>query len=287
MNNRPLTVVALLIVTSACPTRVVYDDGGTGGAATGGTGGAGGQAGGPAIGGAAAMGTGGTAGKVIGGTGGAMTGGAGGFAGASMNTGTGGSAGAPATGGVGGAAGQAGAPSTGGTAGPAGAIPTGGSGGNSSKAADGQACSLPADCASGACTAFYVDLDGDGYGAGQAHGFCGSTAPIGYAAQTGDCCDTATNLAVAKLIHPGADFQTTSAGGICNITWDYDCSGTVETQTRLACSGLPDCQTYTKTFTSDLCGMAVGQCQCGGVVGPPDSLMCSDGCGPAGTLGCK
>jgi hypothetical protein len=53
----------------------------------------------------------------------------------------------------------------------------------------------------------------------------------------GDCCDAATNIAVAKLIHPGADFQTTSAGGICGITWDYDCSGKIE-KDRMDC---PSC----------------------------------------------
>ena len=93
---------------------------------------------------------------------------------------------------------------------------------------DGQPCSLAKDCTSGTCTPFYADVDGDGYGAGQAIGFCGTTPPIGYSAQSGDCCDSAPNLAIAKLIHPGADFQTTSAGGTCNITWDYDCSGAIE-----------------------------------------------------------
>ena len=85
------------------------------------------------------------------------------------------------------------------------------------------------------CTPFYVDVDGDGYGAGQAMGFCGTTPPVGYSAQSGDCCDSAPNLAIAKLIHPGADFQTTSAGGTCNITWDYDCSGAVESNPRTVC----------------------------------------------------
>jgi hypothetical protein len=93
---------------------------------------------------------------------------------------------------------------------------------------DGQSCGLASQCASGACTPFYADADGDGYGAGSAAGFCGTTAPVGYATMTGDCCDDATHLAVAKLIHPGADYQTTSAGGVCNITWDYNCSGAVE-----------------------------------------------------------
>jgi len=102
-----------------------------------------------------------------------------------------------------------------------------------------------AQCASATCNPFYADVDGDGYGAGQAIGFCTLTAPlIGYAAQNGDCCDDAANIALAKLIHPGADFQTTSAGGICGgITWDYDCSGAVEKSRQLCagCTSLPDC----------------------------------------------
>ena len=102
---------------------------------------------------------------------------------------------------------------------------------------DGQPCSLAKDCASGTCSPFYVDVDGDGYGAGQAMGFCGTTPPVGYAAQSGDCCDSAPNLAIAKLIHPGADFQTTSAGGTCNITWDYDCSGAVESSPKTVACG--------------------------------------------------
>ena len=111
----------------------------------------------------------------------------------------------------------------------------GGAAGTSGGLGDGQPCSLATNCTSHVCTGFYVDVDGDGYGAGQAVGFCGTTAPIGYASQSGDCCDSATNLAVAKLIHPGADFQTTSAGGVCGITWDYDCSGAIE-------QSIPNCR---------------------------------------------
>ena len=102
-----------------------------------------------------------------------------------------------------------------------------------------------AQCASATCNPFYADVDGDGYGAGQAIGFCTLTAPpIGYAAQNGDCCDDAANIPLAKLIHPGADFQTTSAGRICGgITWYYDCSGAVEKSRQLCagCTSLPDC----------------------------------------------
>ena len=152
-------------------------------------------------------------------------------------TGTGGVAGATGTGGMAGVTGTGGQVGTGGITG------TGGSPSTCSPACssstqtcvgtscllnDGQSCSVASQCVSNKCTPFYVDQDGDGYGTGQATGFCGTSAPVGYAAQNGDCCDTATNIAVAKLIHPGAGFQTTSAGGVCNITWDYNCSGAVE-----------------------------------------------------------
>ena len=83
---------------------------------------------------------------------------------------------------------------------------------------------------------------------GQAVRFCGTTPPVGYAAQSGDCCDSASNLAVAKLIHPGADFQTTSAGGVCNITWDYDCSGAIE-KNRMDCA----------SCTQNPCGCIYGE----------------------------
>ena len=106
------------------------------------------------------------------------------------------------------------------------------------------------------CKPFYKDVDGDGYGTGQAVGFCALTAPpIGYAAQTGDCCDDAPNIALAKLIHPGADFQITSAGGICGITWDYDCSGRFEkgTDTCSRCTATPDCNCIAKV-PDEACG---------------------------------
>jgi len=135
----------------------------------------------------------------------------------------------------------------------------GGTAGTSGGLADGQPCSLPTNCASHVCTAFYVDVDGDGYGTGQAVGFCGTTAPIGYASQSGDCCDNATNLAVAKLIHPGANAQTTSAGGVCGVTWDYDCSGAIEQQipTDVSCSPYPDCVPTIGSFPESDCGQTV------------------------------
>jgi hypothetical protein len=136
-----------------------------------------------------------------------------------------------------------------------------------------------------------VDVDGDGYGAGQPVGFCGTTAPIGYASMNGDCCDDATNIAVAKLIHPGADFQTTSAGGVCGITWDYDCSGTVETNPQIeACAGTyPQCSTAINNRDPSTCGMSADQgCSCTGA-GNGTNGICQLACvgHPSVTIGCK
>jgi len=118
-------------------------------------------------------------------------------------------------------------------------------------------------CASGACNGFYRDVDGDGYGTGQAVGFCTlTTPPIGYSAQSGDCCDDATNLALAKSIHPGADFQTTSAGGVCGITWDYDCSGATETNPKFASDCTADCMPVYTDFPEAACGRRSDQRGC-------------------------
>jgi hypothetical protein len=246
---------------------------------------------------------------------------AGGYAGASAGAaGTresaGGNGGAVATAGAsgGGASGTVGGvPGTGGNAGAGGSASgtggsapgTGGSGvtcaaacssiqscvGTQCLLKNGQSCNLASDCASNTCTAFFVDVDGDGYGAGQAMGFCGTTAPVGYAAMNGDCCDNATNLAVAKLIHPGADFQTTSAGGVCNITWDYDCSGTVESNPKTVACGqtYPACTTAIVDFAESSCGTGEDMtCVCGGA-GNGTTGSCATSCGghPTVTISCR
>lgn len=150
---------------------------------------------------------------------------------------------------------------------------------------DGQRCSLAADCASQVCTPFYVDVDGDGYGTGQATGFCGTTPPIGYAAQSGDCCDNASNLAVAKMIHPGADFQTTSAAGTCNITWDYDCSGKIE-KDRTDCSSCSaDCSCVQSEFPDADCGTSQAGTDCN-LSGAP-TPTCHMTLGSAGPVACR
>lgn len=95
---------------------------------------------------------------------------------------------------------------------------------------DGQPCALAADCASGVCNTFYRDEDGDGHGAttGAIRLCTVTTPPAGYVTVGDDCCDNGGNLITAALIHPGADFQSASAGGICGINWDYNCSGLEE-----------------------------------------------------------
>jgi hypothetical protein len=158
--------------------------------------------------------------------------------------------------------------------------------------ADAQQCVTASQCASGACNPFYRDVDGDGYGTGQAVGFCTlTTAPIGYATQTGDCCDDAANIALAKLIHPGADFQTTSAGGICGgITWDYDCDGVVETNPQtIACNNdYPTCMSTNVNYPQTSCGRnGVDDCSCV-PAGNGTSGVCTAACfGHPGSITCK
>jgi len=293
-------------------------NGGQSGAAPGGAGGTAGS-GTPGAAGTAGMGTGGR-----GGAGGTGNGGVGGIAGAGT-AGVGGIAGA-GTAGVGGRGGMAGGAAgatpggAGGTsfagAGGAGLAGSGGAGlagtgGISAAGAggapgcspscdsnhtcvstkclliDGLQCTLASQCASGVCSPFYVDQDGDGYGTGTAVGFCGTTTPIGYAAQSGDCCDTASNLAVAKLIHPGADFQTTSAGGVCGgITWDYDCDGMIETNPKtIMCNpNPPDCTYQVVDYGEDGCGGGPSNCSCA----PAGPNYCAIGCsGHPGTIACR
>lgn len=291
-----LLVLPLAAASLACPTRMdsLPEDGGSGGTETQ-TGGHGGAV-------QTESGSGGSTG--IAGTGGAL-GGAG--AGGTVVAGTGGMAGVTGTGGVAGATGtggMAGVTGTGGQVGTGGITGTGGSPSTCSPACssstqtcvgtscllnDGQSCSVASQCVSNKCTPFYVDQDGDGYGTGQATGFCGTSAPVGYAAQNGDCCDTATNIAVAKLIHPGAGFQTTSAGGVCNITWDYNCSGAVEVDTNLGTgecgSGTtpPTCANVNTPFPVTDCGMTVHDSAC-------VQTSLGTGCGVQGgleTLGCR
>ena len=175
-----------------------------------------------------------------GGTSGGSAGGGrgGGSGGGQAGGGQGGGSGA-AAGTAGSAAGSGGAANGGGAAGSGGAAGTGGTSpptcspacdsdhvcvGTKCLLNDGLACTLASQCASNACTLYYHDGDGDGYGAGTPSNFCGTATLVGYATQGGDCCDD------NATINPGADFHTTigSCDGV--TTWDYNCDGTAEPQ---------------------------------------------------------
>jgi len=95
---------------------------------------------------------------------------------------------------------------------------------------DGQPCATSKDCASSACNIFFRDEDGDGYGSPTSSiGRCATpSAPAGYVTNSQDCCDNGGNLLIAAKIHPGAEFQSVSAGGLCGVGWDYDCNGAID-----------------------------------------------------------
>lgn len=313
MTLRGAVVVSFGLVLGCygTPPKGRSDGGGGGGAAGSGIAGTGGTEVAGHDGGA---GTGGGAGAGRGGQGGVAGGGQGGLAGGARGGASGGGrggssagAGAAGSGGSGGGSGIGGAAGAGGGGGIAGGGASGGGGAGGAGAcnpacdathtcaggrcllADAQPCITASQCASGACNPFYKDVDGDGYGTGQAVGFCALTAPpIGYAAQTGDCCDDATTIALAKLIHPGADFQITSAGGICNgITWDYDCSGMFEKAGTYcaSCTDSPACECVVAQFADSDCGRHVAFPGCGKAA-TAVGILCINA-GGDGPLGCR
>ena len=57
------------------------------------------------------------------------------------------------------------------------------------KLPNGAACTHPNQCVGGACTTFFRDNDGDGFGGAPVQ-VCGTTPPAGHIATGGDCCDT-------------------------------------------------------------------------------------------------
>jgi hypothetical protein len=314
-----LALLSFGFASLACPTRPIdRSDGsmggragseagdGSAGAGLGGNGGTGGAGGGSA-GTAGAAGAAGGAGQASTGAGGVLTGAAGGSAGlGGVNTGGQGGAGrngtagagseTVGTGGVGGQGGAGGA----GAAGAAGCATTCGPTqtciGSACLLSDGQQCTLTGQCASGACTPFYQDIDGDGYGAGPAVGFCGTSTPVGYSPQTGDCCDTASNLALARLIHPNAGFQTASAGGVCGVTWDYNCDGTIESSISAGqCdpgATYPTCAPQFMNFPQSYCGTVQADYTCRAETVPSDTgpgtmNVCAGGSNGPATVGCN
>ena len=88
--------------------------------------------------------------------------------------------------------------------------------GGSCYLADGQSCTTGTQCLSGVCSTFYYDGDHDNYGTPNTTTIrCGTTPPAGYAANSGDCCDSDANA------YPGSSYSsaTTDACG----SYDYNC----------------------------------------------------------------
>jgi hypothetical protein len=88
--------------------------------------------------------------------------------------------------------------------------------GGTCKTSDLEPCESADECASGACSAFYMDTDGDGFGAAPIS-VCGSRAPVGYVATPGDCCDTDANARPGQENYYGT--PRIGCGG-----YDYNCA---------------------------------------------------------------
>jgi len=152
-----------------------------------------------------------------------------------------------------------------------------------------ETCGVPGDCFSGTCRISYRDRDGDNYGVtSEATGRCDGSIPAGYAAEDGDCCDDGGNFGLAADIHPNQTSYFPEAANICDITWDYDCSGVVEVEheTRnLACADdaeAPECPVEVVTITEEHCGVLFYGCGCGQA-----GSGCSGTCaGPGSPMGC-
>ena len=127
---------------------------------------------------------------------------------------------------------------------------------------DGRACAVPGQCASGVCTTFYVDADGDGYTINPAS-FCGTSPPSGYVSSSlgTDCCDSDANA------HPGQTvyFTTTRIG--CG-GYDYNCAGGDEQQ-------------YTATFNVNFTSLIV--CGAGPAGGAWSAVTVPPACGASGS----
>jgi hypothetical protein len=125
------------------------------------------------------------------------------------------------------------------------------------KLGDGLSCSGNNQCSSGVCSGFFHDADGDGFGAGAATMFCGSTPPAGFVASGTDCCDSDPRA------FPGQSNWFTGLNA-CG-SWDYNCSGANEPQ-----------------FSSD-----AGSCQLSGTCNLSEGLSCDATTGWLGTVpGC-
>ena len=115
-------------------------------------------------------------------------------------------------------------------------------GGTCAKAGAVGTCTCGACSGAGGCALFYVDRDGDSYGdmngtianGGAAYG-CALAAdgppPTGFVADHTDCFDS--TVAIANSVHPGQTvfFASAYTNGSGQSSFDYDCSGSTESET--------------------------------------------------------
>ncbi len=127
---------------------------------------------------------------------------------------------------------------------------------------DGKACSLACECASGACTTFYPDGDGDTFGGTTAVKHCGTVPRAGYSPNNSDCCDTDSRA------RPGQTGSYSDARIGCG-GWDFNCDGT-----------------ETRYYTSTLACVETGSCssnnqRCTGGTGWPGFIAPACGATPS------
>jgi hypothetical protein len=102
---------------------------------------------------------------------------------------------------------------------------------------DGQPCTDPNLCFSRVCTRMFRDRDGDTFGDSTTDQTdCGSLQP-GFVTRSGDCCDSAADLAAAARVFPGQTMFFADASPVCDVGYDYNCDGSEE----LRYPGLGDC----------------------------------------------
>jgi hypothetical protein len=98
---------------------------------------------------------------------------------------------------------------------------------------DGEACTLPADCATGSCRTYYRDDDGDGYGADSPDTIVRCDAmprpPQGFTATGGDCCDLDAG---ANPGLPTSSYFTTK--DLCG-SYDWNCLNGEQKQSSPSC----------------------------------------------------
>ena len=160
---------------------------------------------------------------------------------------------------------------------------------------DGQSCTRNADCQSRVCSSWFVDADGDGFGASSVPPVktCGTTPPSGakFATKGGDCCDSSADA------FPG---QTQQFGDVlppecvlnASADHDYNCNGRNDGLPVVNCNlrSTANCATQTVVPVPQIDvpeGTADGAILCGQSVGPGNCAFFADfNPSPFGCVGC-